>query len=266
AAFLDTTVAQLRRLELYAEQAGAARAVTPPCPTGAIATGEAEYTPAATSRHLGAWLACRQIDLKALDTLVELLDDLVREDAAWREAKTKLARQTRRLVTVTTTAALPVRVAFDATPWLFSYVTPALGTAGILRTDESFGLAFVAVQLHLEPNPVADLQWRDGVTLPELRRAVALEIGVALRAGSFGTDRRFDGPGRFPALFAGLAVHVLPYTSVSFGAAFLDQKRSTLAEEAPHLVVSPYLGVSLQLNLPDLLRDAASPSSHTRAN
>jgi hypothetical protein len=262
AAFLNGALAQLRRLDQYAE----AVATNTACRTGPIGNDEAELTPASTDRHLGEWLACRKIDLKALDTLVELLDDLVKEDAAWNSARDKVGARSRRLVTVTTTAALPLHVTIETPTWVFSYLTPVLGAVGVVRTDESFGLGFVGVELHVEPNPVNEVQWSHGITAHDLRRAFALEIGLAPTDDDFGPDRRFGGPGKLPPLFFGLALHIIPYTSLSFGAAILDRKRSTLAEEDPHLVVSPYVGLSIQLNLPDLIRHAVQPSSNTRAN
>ncbi len=260
AAFLGGALAQLRRLDQYAESV----AQTAQCRTGPIGNDEAELTPASTDRHLGEWLACRKLDLKALDGLVELLDDLVKEDVAWKAARDKLQARARRVVTVTTTAPLPLRISFETSTWVFSYLTPVVGAVGVLRTDESFGLGFVGVELHLDPNPVHEVQWGHGVTAHDLRRAIALEVGLAPTGDGFGPDGRFGGPGKLPPLFFGVALHVIPYTSLSFGAALLDRKRSTLAEEDAHIIASPYVGFSIQLNLPDLVRHAVQPSSNTR--
>ena len=57
----------------------------------------------------------------------------------------------------------------------------------------------------------------------------------------------------------------MPYTSVTFGGTILDRKNSSLAAEEPHAVFSPYIGLTLQLNVPDLLREASHPSSDTSA-
>ena len=262
AAFLGGALAQLRRLDQYAE----AVTLDTPCRAGPIGTAEAELTPASTDRHLGEWLACRKLDLKALDTLVELLDDLVKEDGAWKQARDQVATHSRRVVTMTTTGPLPLRLTFETSTWVFSYLTPIAGVAGVLRTDESFGLGFVGVELHLDPNPIHDVPWSHGVTGHDLRRAMALELGVAPTGDGFGPDARFGGPGKLPPVFLGVALHVIPYTSLSFGVALLDRRRSTLVEEEAHVVASPYVGFSIQLNLPDLVRHAVLASSNTRAN
>jgi hypothetical protein len=210
-------------------------------------------------------MTCQRVDTAALASLIQQLHDLVQEDQTWRAAKEKLLDESRRVVTVTSTAPTSLRVSFASKTWVFSYLTPIIGYAGVARTDESFGLFYLGAQLHFAPNPVDDVLWSHGVTARDLRRAVALELGVAPTGKAFGPDARFSGPGGLPPIFLGLAVHIVPYTSLSVGALLTDRKRSTLAQEDPHLAVSPYVGVTLQLNLPDLFRYASSPSSNTSA-
>jgi hypothetical protein len=158
-----------------------------------------------------------------------------------------------------------MRVSFTSRTWVFSYVTPIVGYAGVLRPDETFGLFYLGAQIHLDPNPVDDVQWRRGVTAKDLRRSLALELGIAPYRGSVGTDMRYSGPGALPPLFLGAAVHLLPYTSLTVGAAFVDRRHSTLVEEQPHTVVTPYVGLTIQLNVPDLIRQASGPASDTEA-
>ena len=260
-AFLTGALAQLERLQIYVEAASAGTA----CGGVAIGTSEPDLTPASTNHQLGAWMTCQRLDTAALASLIQQLHDLVQEDQTWRAAKEKLLEESRRVVTVTSTAPTSLRVAFASKTWVFSYLTPAIGYAGIARTDESFGLFYLAAQLHLAPNPVDDVPWSHGVTARDLRRAIALEVGIAPTGKAFGPDGRFSGPGGLPPIFLGLALHIVPYTSLSAGAILTDRKRSTLAQEDPHLDVSPYVGVTLQLNLPDLFRYASSPGSSTTA-
>lgn len=209
------------------------------------------------------WLACHKVDSAAVETMREQLAALVAADQEWRATKEKLVTRTRRIVTVTSTMPSPLRLQFEASTWVFSYVTPIVGYAGVLRPDESFGLFYIGAQIHLDPNPVNDPPWRDGITLRDLRRSVALELGFAPYSSSFGPDTRYDGPGELPPLFIGAAVHVLPYTSLTLGGAIVERRNSTLREEMPHTVFSPYVGITIQLNVPDLVRQALGPRTDT---
>ena len=260
-AYLVAATAQVKRLSDYVERV--TRGVT--CSPHAFAATEAEQDADAIQRHLGEWLACQHADPRSLASLAEQLGDLVHEDGGWKAVKDKLVARSKRIVTVTATAPLAMRVELASRTWVFSYVTPMIGYAGVLRPGESFGLFYVGAQLHLDPNPADDVLWRDGITTTDLRRAVALEIGVAPARSAFGPDQRFDGPGGLPPVFFGLAVHVVPYTSFTFGGSILDRKHSTLPEEQPHTIFAPYVGFTLQLNVPDLIRQAAHPSTHTTA-
>ena len=237
--------------------------------TGGVTCGAAgkagEDADAAARRRLGEWLVCEHVDAQSLSAIAAQLDELVRTDKNWHQAHTDLVVQTRRIVTLTTTAPTGARVGFSSRTWVFSYLTPIIGYADVVQPGEGFGVFYVGAQLHLDPNPVDDVLWRDGVTAKDLRRAVALELAVAPYGGSFGPADRFSGPGSLPPILLGLAVHVIPYTSVTFGGMVLDRKRSTIAAEQPHTIFAPYLGLTLQLNLPDLIWQAAHPSSDTTA-
>jgi hypothetical protein len=215
---------------------------------------------------LDNWLTCHKIDAAAIETMREQIAALQGADQEWRQTKEKLVGRSRNIVTMTMTMTNPLRVSFESSTWVFSYVTPIVGYAGILRPDETFGLFYLGAQIHLDPNPANDPQWRDGITTKDLRRALALEIGFAPYSTSFGPDMRYDGPGELPPLFIGAALHVLPYTSVTLGGAIVERRNSTLREEMPRTAFSPYLGITIQLNVPDLLRQAVGPSTDTTAS
>ncbi len=260
--FLVEAQAQLKRLADFVDLATSGVTCTP----HVYAASEAEQTSDAIRRQLGDWLVCQKVDAAAIETMREQVAALITEDEAWKTAKTKLITKSRRIVTLTSTAPTPMRVSFSSRTWVFSYVTPMVGYAGVLRPDETFGLFYLGAQIHLDPNPIDDVQWKHGLTTKDLRRAIALELGVAPYRTSFGPDMRYDGPGSLPPLFVGAAVHVLPYTSVTFGGSIIERRNSTLPQEQPHTFVAPYLGFTLQLNLPDLVRTAAGPSSNTAAS
>jgi hypothetical protein len=257
-AFLVSAHAQLKRLADFVDLAtsglSCAKRAAPP----------ADASPAdAVRRELGDWLVCHKADAIAIENMREHFESLISEDQSWRAAKAKIVAKTRRIVTLTSTAPSAWRVSFASRTWLFSYLTPIVGYAGVLRPDESFGLFYLGAQLHLDPNPVDDVQWRNGLTTKDLRRAIALEVGVAPYGSSFGPDDRYDGPGGLPPIFVGAAFHVLPYTSLTFGGTVLERRNSTLAQEMPHTIFAPYLGLTLQLNIPDLIRTASGPTTDT---
>lgn len=257
--FLASAHAQLKRLADFVDLATSG--VT--CAPHAYPATEAETTSDAIRGQLGDWLACAKADAAALETMREQVATLMTADQAWQAAKDRVIARTRRLVTLTTTAPMTAGVAFESRAWVFSYVTPIIGYAGVLRPDESFGLFYLGAQIHLDPNPIDDVHWKHGMTTKDLRRAIALELGVAPTGDSFGPAMRFDGPGSLPPLFVGAAVHLIPYTSLTFGASILERRNSTLQEESPHTIVAPYLGFTIQLNVPDLIRSATSPTTDT---
>lgn len=260
-AFLVAAHAQLKRLADFVDLSTSGLT----CAPRKYSATETEQSLDAIRRQLGDWLACQKADAAAIETMREQLAALITEDQAWRATKDKVVATTRRIVTLTTTAPTPLQVSFESSTWVFSYVTPIVGYAGVLRPDESFGLFYLGAQIHLDPNPVDDVPWRNGVTTKDLRRALALELGVAPYRSTFGPDMRFGGPGSLPPLFVGAALHVLPYTSITIGSAIVERRNSTLREEEPHTVFAPYLGFTIQLNVPDLIRNATGPTSDTRA-
>jgi hypothetical protein len=262
ATFLAAATAQLRRLANFVDLTTSGVTCTP---RKYPAERLAEQVDDAVRRALGDWLACVKADAAGLEMMREQLATLSAEDQAWKAAKDRVVQRTRRILTVTSTSTTRLRASFKSPTWAFSYLTPIVGYAGILRPDESFGLFYVGAQIHIDPNPVDDVLWRDGITTKDLRRAIALELGLAPSRSQFGPDMRYGGPGRLPPLFVGAAVHVLPYTSLTFGGAIATRRNSTLREEQPHTMFAPYVGFTVQLNIPDLIRSAAGPSSETTA-
>jgi hypothetical protein len=251
-AYLAAATAQLRRLANFVDIVTTGVS----CNTKGFAASEAEQTSDAVRRHLGEWLVCQHVDSGALEALTEQLDELAGASAGWQAAKNRVLAHDRQLVTLTTTSVLDTRAERESRTWLFSYVTPMVGWAGILRPDESFGLFYLGVQVHLAPNPVDDPQWSHGAR--DLPRALALELGVAPYSGSFGPEHRYGGIGALPPIFIGLAFHAIPYTSLTFGGSLLERRNSTIPEERTHTTFAPYLGVSVQLNLPDLIYQAVT--------
>jgi hypothetical protein len=140
---------------------------------------------------------------------------------------------------------------FTQSTWLFSYVTMIIGVAMPLRTAELFNLPYAGVQVHLVPNPIDEPMWINGVR--DFRRFAALELAIGTTNGPYGQDNRFRGWKNLPPIFVGAAFHVLPYTSVVFGGTILERRSSTVALETPRPFGTPYLGLNVQANIPDLV-------------
>jgi hypothetical protein len=182
--------------------------------------------------------------------------------AGWAESQGQLKVKTEGLVTYEAAAPIPTQIEFEQSTWVFSYVTPVLGYAQI-RTDGNFALFYLAAQLHFVPNPGNDVLWGRGLSR-DLRRAFALELGFSPNLTTFGPDNRFSGYSGFPPAYLGAAVHVIPYTSVSAGGVVLDRKRSSLSDEQPDATMKWYIGINVQFNIPEYVREASTVASRTK--
>jgi hypothetical protein len=195
-----------------------------------------------------------------LNLLAARLAALRDEHAAWQKSRSSL-----QLVKHTDSNAvstpLKMRIAFTQKTWVFSYLTPVVGYASFPVDDDSFAVYYVATQLHFWPNPVNDVLWSRG--FEDLKRSFALEVGVATKVSTFGPDSRFSGPRGLPPLFGGVAFHLIPYTSVSGGVALVEERRSTLSEERAKLRWLGYIGLTVQFNIPDLVRQARDGGTTT---
>jgi hypothetical protein len=62
-------------------------------------------------------------------------------------------------------------------------------------------------------------------------------------------------------VFLGIAAHAIPYTSLTLGSVFLDQRASTIAQEQPKLFTAFAVALTVQANVPDLIRHIVSQPS-----
>jgi hypothetical protein len=191
-----------------------------------------------------------------LHRLVEALDSFHDAQKAWVSDIPGLPRTVE--VTRSLTQPFGARVQVTEDVWVFSYLSPVVGYALAAPQrggSESLELHYFAVQLHLRPNPSQQ---------PRLDlRGIAFELGASPGIGSFGPDNRFRGLSNISPVFVGLAVHLLPYTSVSAGCLFMEKRSSTLAQETYATFATPYVGLSVDLNLPELIRSQTSKTSTT---
>lgn len=218
-----------------------------------------EETPASVLGHIKTWLAAGgrlpgdvkqlAVDLKTLVDNKEAFDVTVKHLAFVASQQFQLGGP----------QPVPFHIGFDQKTWLFSYVTPTVGHAQIHSHDGWFSTVYFAAQIHLFPNPVDDPMYLHGIAR-DLKRSFALELGFASSVTSFGPDDRYRGVFGLPPPFIALALHPLPYTSISVGEALLERRTTVLSVESPHWAPSFFVGFNVQLNVPDLIRSQKTSS------
>jgi hypothetical protein len=218
-------------------------------------------TPSGTLACLGAWLQLSDLNMATIGQISAYLEQLVAQKPIWEGKVADLAVVTSEAVTVTGPQPIPFQIGFTQKSWLFTYVTPVVGYAQIDSPDGWFSLFYLAAQIHFFPNPVDDPLWRHGAM--DARRAYAIELGFAPNVSMFGPDSRYRGIDGLPPPFVAVALHPLPYTSLSLGCAFVDRKRTVLAGELPHFAPQFFLGLNVQVNVPDLIRQATKTDTST---
>jgi len=136
--------------------------------------------------------------------------------------------------------------------YIEQFITPIVGY-GFLPDRDLGSIAKVSIGLELSfyPNPVDSPMWTNGFW-QDLPRAAALQFGAL--APGFGPQGRLGSPPELPVpLYAGLALHLVPYVSLGGGLAFVGERHSTLPDERPHWLVTPFFNLSLQANIPALI-------------
>ncbi|WP_437672428.1 hypothetical protein [Sorangium sp. So ce131] len=187
------------------------------------------------------------------------LQDFQKALDAWTTRGSKL------VVTYVSRGARPLtrpfskRFAYTQSTWLFSYATPVVGYGVALNAADPFNIFYYGLQVHLVPNPVQEPLWTHGPR--DVFRAFALELGMSLPATTYGPGERFRGWKGLPPLFLGATFHALPYAGVSAGGVLLERRSSPLEQEAAKLFISPYVGMNVQINIPDLLRNATTSTT-----
>lgn len=208
--------------------------------------------------QLWPWPNYRSIADSPLNRLIDTLRQFVNASTAWSREIKKLEQA---LTVPSVKAMSPMfEIIIETTQksWIFSYVTLSTGFSVILNTPQPFWVHQVGMQLFFWPNNIDDPMWRNGIA--DLRRFFFIEAGVATTAGPFGPENRYAGPpginfeSTVPPLFFGAGLQILPYTSVSSGVAVLGRRTSTLMQEQVMRMASPYVGISIQLNLPDAIK------------
>ncbi len=201
---------------------------------------------------------------------VTYLDTQLRHylDAAngWNKAKANL-ESALKVEATTTLSTVEAKMTVTQNTWFFNYVTPITGYAVAMpKGGSNFGMPYIGIELYFYPNLVNEPMWTNGF-YDDLKRVLSLELAIALQNGPFGADGRFSGIGssNLPPLFVGVGLQLIPYVTFSAGAIFMGHRSSTLTQEAPSLFVSPYLGATVQINIPDLVKAAVGRTTTTTA-
>ncbi|HTJ46274.1 MAG TPA: hypothetical protein VL463_29415 [Kofleriaceae bacterium] len=236
-------------------------------PAGPAIPPVAAETHAATMSAIGEWLDethDQHLSIEVLDNLSTELRSFVVQKPKWDGERKDLAFLSEEKVTVTGPQPIAFQVGFNEQTWVFSYVTPTVGYAQVDSHDGWFSLFYLAAEIHLWPNPVNAPMWRHGVdNADDWKRMFALELGFAPNVSSFGPDGRYSGILGLPPPFVGLAVHPLPYTSLTAGMVYLDRKETVLAAERPSHVTDFFIGLNVQFNIPDLIRQSTQQNAPT---
>lgn len=278
----DAQLGQLRRVaERLAQVAEGIRALnrssTAVAPAG---------TPEAVRRDLGRWLArsiqvpCAPAQLvkwqldaarcpaggsdwpgyaDARSPLVELSDALTRwadEYPRWLQLRPVVV--TRGVKVTQQAAALSIKLDVELETWFWSYVSPVVGYSMSFDSRDRFAVRYYGLQVHHKPNPLHESIFTAGTA------GFALELALAPTTGTFDDDERFRGLFGIGAVHVGGVVHLVPYTSLSVGGIFMEKRSSTVAEEKFHRFGGLYVGLSVNLNIPAMVKGKFATTKATQ--
>lgn len=203
-----------------------------------------------------------------------LIDARVQWDAM--EQRLEEVKETK--IEVTSGKPTLVSIPSDLTQQTFvsSHVIPSTGLALLFpraRADEPPSLAYYGgVQIYPWPNPVTDPQWsrcRRHQACPDALRLFALELALTTTATTTATTRvpanrglhGVNGSAAIPLL--GLALQPLPYLTGTLGMALTGERALGVEGERWKTVPVFYLGISVQANVPGIIRSQMPNSGGT---
>jgi hypothetical protein len=152
--------------------------------------------------------------------------------------------------------AVDVTLGLKPDTWVFSYVVPTVGYAWTSRAEVA--LPTLALQLYLFANSADEPMWAGGYGSKDVRRMFSLEVGIAPKTKTFGPDGRYGGTAMKVPVLLGIGLQLIPYTVISGGFLFTRVRRTTLEQETATLSAIPYLNLSVQANIPDIIKTLVS--------
>lgn len=186
--------------------------------------------------------------------LIKALEQLIEQQEKWKAAM-KNATLTVKRVTAKQLLPEPTRAAvqLDQKAFFTNFVTPFAGRATLLPGGDPVGTFYVGVQVFLFPNPVDSPMWTNGAQ--DAPRLFAVELGMATEKDDIGGNPLITGiDGDVPPIFIGAALHPLPYSTLSVGLAIHGVRQTGLPQEDITLRGTGYVGLSVQANVPDIIR------------
>ena len=187
------------------------------------------------------------------------LNDFLNSLDKWQKEKGSLSVANLSKDTALVTQPLSKNFQFTQSTWLFSYATPVVGYGVVMNASEKFNVGYYGVQIHFVPNAVNDPLWSHGTR--DIARLVAIEVGASLPATTYGPGGRFSGWQGLPPLFVGGTLHLLPYVGISAGGVLFERRSSPLTQEKAEAFFGPYIGMNVQINVPDLIRGMKTTTS-----
>lgn len=189
------------------------------------------------------------------DRLPDWTEEIAKVDAVFVASKLDYPHRP-----VTIEAALRL----DQETWVSSFITPVVGVA-VIGGSRAFAIPYAAAQIYFWPNHVDEPMWTNGRL--DLRRLVALEVGLGITRKDFGPDNRYSQLTDYntPPFFYGLALQLLPYSTVSVGGALMKVRRSTFEREEPALFHTFYVGFNVELNFFNFVRSRFSRADFSSA-
>ncbi len=215
----------------------------------------------------GVWPGFADIATNPVGEIETALNDYVGAAQRWSKFRPALQAALRTVrVHKAYSTAHTIRIRATRSSFFSTFLMPSTGVRLVPIDGEALVIPSVGVNLFFWPNPVDAPMW-SGYWLDEFRRSFAIELALGTESTNIGPQQRYSGvaDGDFPPLFVGLGLHVIPYTTLSAGVAFLERRRSSLVEEQPTLFVSQYFSASLQLNLPDIITAVAGRGTSSKA-
>lgn len=217
-------------------------------------------------RTTGSWpgfaeefsnLGASQPTRNPLVALAASLDDLATASQAWRDSAGAATRMALRDSTIVTLASVPVQLDMTLDRFTSTYLTEVTGLA-FLPGQADTATTIVGLQLFLYPNEVDEPMWVNGAL--DVRRIFGLQLAVRPNGQAYGPSARYGAlaGSAIPPIFLGPVVQLIPYTTISAGAAFFGYRRTPLAAERVRTRTSLYISATAQLNVAAIIRRLAS--------
>ncbi|HEX4418174.1 MAG TPA: hypothetical protein VH165_09770 [Kofleriaceae bacterium] len=173
---------------------------------------------------------------------------------AFDAEKTQLEFSTGEIVTLGGPKATELKLGLIEQSWVFTYFAPFIGYAFIGRGgDDSASYTYTGIQFHLYANPANDPLWSHGFS-EDWNRAWAIELGFGLKNSNFGTDSRYSGALGLVPINVSLALHIIPYTSISLGVGLVDRRESVLPSDNGRISPTFLIGFNVVPNVIDLAK------------